>query len=123
MVIGGATVTIARGPEPEAEPTTAANCIPGIPGFSCGGQSGGGVSDATAVPATAVAQPTQPAAPAGSSAPAPTQPSGTIGGVISAPDTGTGPERSDNTATLMVIVLTAMMGVGALATGIARRRY
>jgi len=123
VIIGGATVSITDevgSPDEPEEEEEAPNCIPGIPGFSCGGQRGGGVSDATAVPQpTVVAQPTQSAAPP---TPAPTQPSGTIAGRISAPDTGTGPESGDRSATLMLIALTFVLAAGALATGIVRRR-
>jgi len=125
VIIGGAQVSIDEEPAPEAEPTEEPNCIPGIPGFSCGGEPGGGVSNRTAVPqATAAAQPTQPAAPA---PPAPTvravtQPNSDVLGAIRAPDTGTGPGGSDHSRMLMLVVVTFIVATGTVATGIARRR-
>ncbi len=106
----------------EPEPTdTPRSCIPGLPPtYSCGGQPGGGsnqgkqtplatptpaTSETPAVTGTAAVQPTLPAATA-------TRPVGNVGGVITAPDTGSGPGSGGNGTGMLML---AMASIGALA--------
>ncbi len=109
--IGGSAIGGSDDPTP-----TPRACIPGLPPtYSCGGQPGGGVSrQVTPVATATLSGSVTPAATTTVGAPAATatRPAGNVGGVITAPDTGSGPGSGGNGTGMLML---AMGSIGALA--------
>jgi hypothetical protein len=133
VIIGGSQVTFEeQPPTPEAE--GGSDCLPGVPGLPCGGQSGGGnpgnaqplaTPEGGDTPVVPTVEPTAVPPTAAPPAAAPTAPGGGRLGVISPPDTGTGDGTKDSGGMLGWIALAAAMGVlggGAVVAGRRVRR-
>jgi hypothetical protein len=123
VILGGTSVTFEDRPLVGATEPAGGNCIPGLPGFNCGGQSGGRSSQ----PTVTTSQPSpDPAATATVGAPAP--PTGPIGpgggagsGGITPPNTGHGAQSANDSTTMILALVAALAITGASLTFAARR--
>ncbi len=113
VIIGGSQVTFVAQPDTPV-PAVATPCIQGISTSRCPKNPPVSLvtpaATATAVPPTAV--------PPTVAAPVPTRPGGGAAGVISAPDTGTGPGGSDGGNSAMLMSL-GLLAAGVVASGAA----
>jgi hypothetical protein len=124
FAFGDVSSELVTAEEPEEEET---DCLPGVPGLPCGGQSGGG-NPGAAQPNNPQEEPTAPSAPTVEvptvAPPPPTAtPAGRVGS-ISAPDTGSGPSGGEGSWVLALAVAAVVLagGGGAVLAGRRMRR-